>query len=64
MSKEMWMAAHERAVEEAMEANPNLEWIEAYESDACAKRADELYRDRYAAMIDEARDRAKYEAIK
>lgn len=60
MSKELWIEAHNRAVDEAMEANPELTWIQAYESDACAKRADELARDRYADMIDEARERAKY----
>ena len=59
MSKELWIAAHERAIEEAMEADPNLEWSAAYESEACAKRADEILRDRIADMIDYARDRAK-----
>jgi hypothetical protein len=63
MSKELWIEAHERAVEEAMEADPSLEWIQAYESDACAKRADELLRDRIANMIDEARDRDKYRVL-
>ena len=60
MSKELWIEAHERAVEEMLEANPGMEWITAYESDACAKRADVLCRDRYADMVDEARDRMKY----
>ena len=64
MSKELWCAAHDRAVEEAMDADPNLEWIDAYEADAVAKRADEILRDRIADMIDYARDRAKYEGYK
>ena len=63
MSKEMWIAAHERAIEEAMEADENLTWEQAYQSDACARRADEILRDRIADMIDEARDRAKYESV-
>ncbi len=64
MSKELWCEAHNRAVDEAMEADEKLEWIDAYNSDAVAKRADELYRDRFADMIDEARDRAKYAEMK
>lgn len=60
MSKELWCAAHEKAVDEAMEANPNLSWSEAYGSDACAKRADEILQDQIAGMIDAARERAKY----
>lgn len=60
MSKELWIAAHERAVEEAMEAHPGLSWDAAYNSDWCAKRADVLCAERWADMIDEARDRAKY----
>jgi hypothetical protein len=60
MSKELWIEAHELAVEEILEANPGMEWRTAYESDAAAARADVLCRDRYAAMIDQARDMAKY----
>ena len=64
MSKEMWITAHERAIEEAMEADENLTWEQAYKSDAIAKRADVLCAERWADMIDEARDRAKYERLK
>lgn len=60
MSKDMWIEAHERAIEEAMEADEKLDWSTAYNMESTAKRADELYRDRYADMIDQARDRAKY----
>ena len=60
MSKEIWIAAHEKAIEEAMDADPNLTWSDAYHSDAVAKRADVLCAERWADMIDEARDRAKY----
>ncbi len=59
MSKELWIAAHERAIEEAMEANPDLEWSVAYESEACAKRADEILQDRLADIADYMKDRAK-----
>lgn len=64
MSKELWIAAHERAVDEMLEANPGMEWITAYESDAAAKRADEILADRMGDMIDAARDRMKYEGVK
>ena len=60
MSKEMWIAAHERAIEEAMDANPEISWDVAYNLDTTAKRADVICADRYADMIDQARDRAKY----
>jgi hypothetical protein len=63
MSKEMWIAAHERAVEEAMEADPELTWEKAYESRACEERANELYRDRLADMADWMKDRMKDERL-
>ena len=46
MSKEMWIAAHERAIEETLEADPNLSWEDAYNSEAVAKRADVLCAER------------------
>lgn len=61
MSKEMWIAAHERAIEEAMEADPDLTWEKAYSLRSCEERATELYRDRWADMVDSAHDRAKDE---
>ena len=64
MSKELWIDAHNRAIEEAMEADESLTWEQAYNSDAVAKRADVICADRYADMIDEARDRAKYASLK
>ena len=63
MSKEMWIAAHEKAVEEAMEANPEMTWDEAYASRACEERANEIYRDRYADLVDWAMDRVKDEKL-
>ena len=64
MSKQLWCAAHDRAVDEAMEANPDLEWIDAYNSDAVAARAQEIYEGRVGDMIDAARDRMKYEGVR
>jgi len=43
MSKEMWIKAHLRAVEEAMEKDPNLTWEQAYASLELEKRANEIY---------------------
>ena len=60
MIKEMWIDALERAIEEAMDANPELSWNDAYNLDTTAKRADVICVNRYADMIDQARDRAKY----
>ena len=63
MSKEMWIAAHERAIEEAMEADPTLTWEKAYASLACETRATELYRDRLADMADWAHEKMKDEGF-
>jgi hypothetical protein len=57
MSKELWIQAHDKAIEEAQEANPGMTWTDAYNSTSA--RADEIYRERCADMIDEARMRAK-----
>lgn len=57
MSKELFMAAHERLVEEYLLDHPEASWDEAYE-----KTADGAYdrmRDDFAGMIDAARLRAK-----
>ena len=62
MSKELWIAEHERLVEEYLNEHPDAEWSEAYER--TADLVDARLRDRIADMIDEARDRAKYEGRK
>lgn len=62
MSKEMWIKAHEQAVEEAMERG--LTWSQAYESDVVAARADEILQNRIEAMADYAKERMKYEGSK
>ena len=56
--KELFIAAHEELIERYMNDHPEVTWHEAYE-----KTADSVYdsyRDRFADMIDAARDRAKY----
>jgi hypothetical protein len=53
------MAAHERLVEEYLDAHPDADWNEAYE-----KTADKAYdrmRDDFADRIDAAKQRAKDE---
>lgn len=59
MSKDLWIAEHEKLVEEYLNDHPDADWSEAYER--TADMVDDRVRDRYAAMIDEARDRMKYE---
>ena len=57
MSKELFIAAHERLIEEYMEENPG-----ASEHDAYEKTADLAYgrmTDMLADLIDDARQRAK-----
>lgn len=57
MSKDLWLAEHERLVAEEMEAYPDMTWTEAYER--TAPRVDASLRDRLADMADFAKDRAK-----
>lgn len=58
IGKELFMAAHERAIEEYQDVHPNADWTEAYER--TGDRAMEIMQDRAADAIDEARERAKY----
>ena len=58
MSKELFMAAHEEVIAEYLEANPGATEDEAY--DVTADAAYLRMQDKYADMIDAARDRAKY----
>lgn len=55
--KEAWIAEHEKLIEEYLEEHPDADWTDAYER--TADFVDDRVRDRYAAMIDAARDRAK-----
>lgn len=59
MSKELYMEAHERLIEEAMEAYPFLSWSEAYERTADKAHARMI--DMLADLADEAKDREKYD---
>lgn len=59
MSKEIYIAAHEELIEEYLERHPNATEAEAY--DKCADAAYDRYRDKYADMVDRARQRAKDE---
>ena len=59
MSKELYIAAHEELIEEYMNDHPNADWSEAYEK--TADGANDRSRDKFADMVDAARDRAKYE---
>jgi hypothetical protein len=52
MSKERFMAAHERLVEEYMEENPDADWSDAYE-----RTADKAYQ----RMLDDMADAADFE---
>ena len=63
MSKEMWIKAHEQAIEEAMEKDPTLTWEQAYASLELEKRANELYRDWLADIADWGKDRMKDEKL-
>lgn len=59
MSKEMFMVAHEELIERYLEAHLDADWNEAYE-----KTADDAYdhmRDKFADMVDAAKQRAKDE---
>jgi hypothetical protein len=59
MDKEMFIAAHEELIAEYMDRHPNASEAEAY--DLMADKALDRCRDKWADMIDAARDRAKYE---
>ena len=59
MSKELWMKAHEELIAEAMEADPTLDWSQAYTLTSAG--AYERMVEKLANAADEAKDRAKYE---
>lgn len=59
MSKEMWMAVHEELVEQYLLDHPDADWNEAYE--ATVDHVDDRYRDKFADMVDAAKQRAKDE---
>lgn len=57
--KELFIAAHEELIEAYLEKHPDADWSEAYEktSDAAYDR----YKDKFADLLDAAKDRKKYE---
>ena len=57
MNKEMYQDAHDELIEQYMEDHPDADWDEAVEK--TADRAYDKMRDRYADMIDAAKQRAK-----
>lgn len=59
MSKEIYIAAHEELIGEYLERHPNATEAQAY--DITADAAYDRYRDKYADMVDRARQRAKDE---
>lgn len=59
MSKELFIAAHEELVEQYLNDHPEANWSEAYERTADA--AYDRMRDKFADMVDAAKERRKYE---
>jgi hypothetical protein len=59
MSKELWMAAHQELVEEYLLDHPDADRAEAY--DKTADFASDRCRDKFADMVDAAKQRAKDE---
>jgi hypothetical protein len=59
MSKDLFIAAHEELVNEYLDKHPNAKWGDAY--DKTADAAYGRYRDKFADMVDAARQRAKDE---
>ena len=60
MSKELFIAAHEeldRTIEQYLADHPNADWSEAYEKTAAG--VFDRYCDKFADMIDAAKQRAK-----
>ncbi len=60
MDKDLFIAAHEELIEEYLERHPDATEAQAY--DRTADAASDRTRDKFADMIDAARDRAKYGA--
>ena len=57
MSKELFIAAHEEFIEQYLNDHPDATDAEAYE--ATADLANDRYRDKFADMVDDAKQRAK-----
>jgi len=57
--KELYISAVEELIEKYLEKHPDATWNDAYEK--VSDRAYNRYRDKFADMVDVARDRAKYD---
>lgn len=61
MSKEIFIAAHEKLIERYMNDHPDVSWHEAYEKTAEGPGLNDAYVEKFAGMVDAARQRAKDE---
>jgi hypothetical protein len=61
MTKEMYIEAHEQLIEEYLEKHPEATWDQAYE--LLADKAYDRYRDNFADLVDQARQRKKDEQL-
>ena len=59
MSKELYIATHEELIEQYLLDHPDADWYEAYNK--TEDGAYELMRERFADMVDAAKQRAKDE---
>ena len=59
MTKDIFIAAHEELIDEYLATHPDADWRQAY--DITADRAYSRYVDKYADMVDRAKQRAKDE---
>ena len=59
--KELYIAAHEKLVAKYLEAHPEASWDEAYK--ATVDAAYSRMQDKFADMVDAAKDRAKYQGL-
>lgn len=57
--KELYIAAVEELIEKYLEKHPGATWNDAYEK--VSDRAWDRYKDKFADMVDAAKDREKYE---
>ena len=57
--KELYIEAHEELIAEYLENHPETTWAKAY--DLLADKAYDRYRDKFADLVDAAKDRKKYD---
>ena len=59
--RELYIQAHEELIAEYLEKHPNITEAEAY--DLTADKAYDRYRDKFADLVDQARQRKKDEQL-